>query len=158
MTDNSLDYASILVKGRQFLDNGEAQECAEFIVPILRHQESLDGFESAKSNGLLLEAVQLGGEALLELGNPQDAYQLLEKAVEADPTGERGGVEKFLWMGQLIGGRTGLTHYETGISILRRAINDFGNQRFNTNDVRFKRKKIADALCGMIEIWMTDLW
>lgn len=154
----AVDYATILAKGREFLDNSEAPQCVELIVPILQQQESLDGFESARSNNELLELIQMGGEALLELGNPQDAYQLLEKAVQFDTNGERGGSEKFLWMGQLAGDRPGLQYYEKGIEILKRQINDAGRHRLNTDDVRFKRKKISDALCGMVEIWMTDLW
>lgn len=155
---NEIDFADVLVQGRQLLDNSEASQCVEFLVPILQQQESLNDFENAAQSDSLLEVMQLGGEALLELGNPQDAYKLLEKAVQFDPQGERGGSEKFLWMGQLAGDRLGLQYYEKGIDILKKQINQAGNHKLNTDEVKFKRKKISDALCGMVEIWMTDLW
>lgn len=154
---NEIDFADVLVQGRQLLDNSEASQCVEFLVPILQQQESLNDFENAAQSDSLLEVMQLGGEALLELGNPQDAYKLLEKAVQFDPQGERGGSEKFLWMGQLAGDRLGLQYYEKGIDILKKQINQAGNHKLNTDEVKFKRKKISDALCGMVEIWMTDL-
>lgn len=114
-----------------------------------------------------LIACQLMGEALLEIGEPEQAYEYLKSAADADPTGARGGFEKFLWLGQLVGGRTGIDWYERGISGLQQDIaedeeslvkGDLGRVEEETRKaVAYKRRKLCETLCGIVEIWMTDL-
>lgn len=158
MTDSKVDYAQYLSTGRQLLDSSEVEKCVAYLVPVLQQQEQLDGLESAKTDGLLLETMQLAGEALLELGNPQDAYPLFQKCSLADPTGERGGFEKFLWLGQLTGSREGIEFFKRGIEGLTKDVMKNGKFEPDTPEILFKRKRIADAYCGIVEIWMTDLW
>lgn len=155
---NTIDYQSVATKGREFLDTNDTEACLKYILPILEKQNQVDGFQSAETNNFLIETLQIAGEALLEQGNPQEAYALLQKAVAADPTGEKGGFEKFLWLGQLTGSREGLEFYQKGIECLKRDINTAGPEKIDTSEIRFKRKKLSDAFCAMIEIWMTDLW
>lgn len=158
MTNNQpIDYTSALAAGREHLDNSDVAACLALLVPLLKQQESQDGFASAGTNKQLLETMQLAGEAFLEHGDTQEAYSLLQVAASADPTGAAGGIEKFLWLGQLTGGREGISYYELGVNGLKREISNAGNN-VNTPDMAFKRKKLSDAFCGVIEIWMTDLW
>lgn len=155
---DTIDYQTAVIKGREFLDTNDTEACLKYILPILEKQNQIDEFQSAETNNLLIETLQIAGEALLEQGNPQEAYSLLQKAAAADPTGEKGGFEKFLWLGQLTGSREGLEFYQKGIDCLKRDINQAGTARIDTSEIRFKRKKLSDAFCAMIEIWMTDLW
>lgn len=86
-----------------------------------------------------LDALQLAAEVHFELGNAQEAYNYLQRALALDPDGSKGGYSKFLWIGQLVGGYEGLKYYDQGLQ--------------GTSDT----SQQVQALLGMIEIWMTDL-
>jgi len=95
------------------------------------------------------------------------------KAVELDPDGavtedEGGGAEKFFWLAQLCdeGGEESLGWFQKGVEVLERDIvalellaSDDMKDEATTPNVQLeeKRRKLAAALCGMVEVWMTDL-
>lgn len=85
--------------------------------------------------------LQLYGEIYLEQGKVDRAFDKFSKAVEMDSEGVH-GAEKFLYLGQIIGGEAGLQLIDRGIVILSQ-----------TQDV----KKINQSIFAQIEIWMTDL-
>ena len=112
-------------------------------------------------------------ECHLELGDAEAARRCFQQAVELDPEGEMaerdgGGAEKFLWMAQLCeeGGEDSVQWFERGAAVLRREIareeeggggGAAGRIGGNAELVEEKKKKLAGVLCGMIEVYMTDL-
>lgn len=99
-------------------------------------------------------------EIHLELGGADKARAYFLQAASLDPNGsipetQGGGAEKFFWLAQLSeeGGRDSVSWFEKGIVALR-------NEIASTSDPAVKaerRKKLAAALCGVVEIYMTDL-
>lgn len=124
---------------------------------------------------LLLTAVTLLGEISVEKGDTSAAVRWFERAVVLDPDGHTpeiggGGAEKFLWLAQLseVGGRESVGWYERGAEVLRRGIGGSGGEMEmemgeeggssrETVGLQEKRKKLASALCGIVEVYMTDL-
>jgi hypothetical protein len=90
------------------------------------------------------------------------------QAVEADPQGSipeavGGGAEKFLWMAQLCeeGGAASVGWFERGAAVLKREIAELEavSDKDETVEIQLeeKRGKLANALCGVVEVYMTDL-
>lgn len=105
-----------------------------------------------------LPALNRVAEIYVELGNAASAREYFLQAVTLDPEGrvpesQGGGCEKFLWLAQLSeeGGEDSVGWFERGAGVLRREIGTLGE------GAEEKRKKLAGALCGMVEIYMTDL-
>ncbi|KAK2755928.1 hypothetical protein FQN54_005724 [Arachnomyces sp. PD_36] len=113
-----------------------------------------------------LQALNLTAEIYVELGEIETAREHFLRAVKLDPEGEipeseGGGAEKFLWLAQLSeeGGADSVRWFERGVTVLRRVIQSL-EQRGGTEDttsLEEKKKKLANALCGVVEIYMTDL-
>ncbi|KAA8909987.1 hypothetical protein TRICI_004290 [Trichomonascus ciferrii] len=135
MADETVD------KAKGLLHASQPQECINLLLPRA---------EQDPNNVVILQTL---GEAYVEIGEPANAYALFEKAAELDGEGKQGGFEKFLWLGQLNGDRIGLGWYEAGLNGLREQYSNATEE----DDVAFLKKKISQGLCGMIEIWMTDL-
>lgn len=120
-----------------------------------------------------LPALVLLGETYLELGDPASATDVFLKAVELDPDGvvtedEGGGAEKFFWLAQLCeeGGEESIGWFQKGVDVLERdigALEPLVEESMKEEAVAAKlkleekRRKLAAALCGMVEVWMTDL-
>ncbi|KAI9738546.1 MAG: hypothetical protein M1818_005443 [Claussenomyces sp. TS43310] len=116
-----------------------------------------------------LPALNLLGEIHVEFGDIDAARQSFLQAANIDPNGEMpevlgGGAEKFLWLAQLSedGGADSVEWFGMGASTLRRQIQNI----LNTTTVATvetemileeKRRKLALALCGIVEVYMTDL-
>lgn len=146
-----ISLESLLSQGREFLDSAEPQQTIDLLTPIALEQQN---------NPDLLPLYQLLGEAFLESGIPKEAYELFKTCAKLDPLGKEGGIEKFLWLGQLTGDREGESWYEKGIEGLKQDLNSL-NQKPTTpqvsQEIELKKRKLCEALCGIIEIWMTDL-
>ena len=120
-----------------------------------------------------LPALNLLGEIYLELGDASSSADCFLQAVELDPDGlvfENGcdGAEKFLWLAQLCeeGGYESIAWFEKGIKVLERDIQSLENVKEELKQKHLdqreqeldeKKRKVAAALCGMVEVWMTDL-
>lgn len=118
-----------------------------------------------------LPAINLLGEINVELGEIDDARMCFEKAVTLDPEGKvpeamGGGAEKFLWLAQLCdeGGQRSVDWYEKGVLALQREIAALENGEAKGMDEESllmmrveKKRKLANALCGIVEVYMTDL-
>ncbi|WPG99748.1 putative assembly chaperone of rpl4 [Acrodontium crateriforme] len=118
-----------------------------------------------------LPAVNLLGEISIELGDVDSARAYFEKAVTLDPEGKipetmGGGAEKFLWLAQLCedGGKSSVTWFERGIQALQHEISELEAGRVSGYDDESlllmrveKKRKLANALCGIVEVYMTDL-
>lgn len=113
-----------------------------------------------------LSAVNSVAEIYVELGEIDVAREHFLHAIEADPNGtipesQGGGSEKFMWLAQLseLGGVDSVKWFEKGVSSLRHTI----QQLEGTNDpeqvatLEEKKREMANALCGVAEIYMTDL-
>lgn len=137
------------------------------IVEEVKDLVSKDQFEDAltlMTTNLLankdnLEFLQIYGEILLETNNLEEGYNIFLQCCELDPTGEK-GIEKYLYLGQIIGGRDGLNALDIAINQLTNQLNQ--SQQLDgssANEIQFKHlvKKLNEALFAKIEIWMTDL-
>lgn len=109
-----------------------------------------------------LPALTLLAEINLELGSPTTARAHFLAAAALDPDG--GGAEKFLWLAQLSeeGGRDSVDWFEKGAEALRRQIMqtvgaDDDDDGEASDAVESMMKRLASALCGIVEIYMTDL-
>ena len=116
------------------------------------------------TNSASLLALNLIAEINIELGDTDAAKEYFLKAVELDPDGEitedeGGGPEKFLWLAQLCeeGGEESVQWFERGVAVLRRDMATEEKLGGNTEKLEEKRKKLAGVLCGIIEVYMTDL-
>lgn len=113
-----------------------------------------------------LSALNTIAEVYIELGEVDVAREHFMRAVELDPNGiipesHGGGSEKFLWLSQLSeqGGLDSVKWFEKGVSSLRHTIQQLEgtNDPENLATLEEKRRKLANALCGVAEIYMTDL-
>ncbi len=114
-----------------------------------------------------LPALNLIGEIFIELGDIDSARGAFLKAVELDPEGEvpeavGGGAEKFLWLAQVCedGGAESVRWFESGAAVLRRDIGALEATSASPASqlvAQEKRRKMANALCGAVEVYMTDL-
>ncbi|ODQ63867.1 hypothetical protein NADFUDRAFT_83960 [Nadsonia fulvescens var. elongata DSM 6958] len=150
---------SAIKLAREHLDASAPESAIQTLMPLV---------ETNDSNITLLQVL---GEAFLEYGDTEQAYNLFIKASELDPTGSQGGMEKFLWLGQIVGGRSGEVWFQKGMELLRSEISKKEQEFSSINDkagqqqrleqlkieVAFLKRKLCEALCGVIEIWMTDL-
>ena len=121
-----------------------------------------------------LPALNLVAQIQLELGDGDAARTYFQKAVDLDADGEiaeseGGGAEKFLWLAQLSeeGGRESVEWFERGCDVLRRQIGNLEKLILESSstseraemavNVKEKKCRLAEALCGVVEIFMTDL-
>ncbi|KAK3698476.1 hypothetical protein LTR37_016947 [Vermiconidia calcicola] len=118
-----------------------------------------------------LPALSLLGEISVELGDIDAAKGYFEQAVVLDPEGKvpetmGGGAEKFLWLAQLSeeGGKQSVEWYEKGVKALQAEIatlEDGGLIGLSEEELLFmrieKKRKLANGLCSMVEVYMTDL-
>jgi len=120
--------------------------------------------ESSTSSSATLPALNLIGEIYVELGDPQAARESFLAAVQLDPEGATNeGAEKFLWLAQLCeeGGAESVKWYQKGIDVLRKEIQELeggANPGSLVEEaLNEKKNKMASALCGIAEVYMTDL-
>ncbi|VEU22472.1 DEKNAAC103725 [Brettanomyces naardenensis] len=137
-------------------------------------QEAVDTlrshFETFQSHPVYLQGL---GEALLENGDLEQAYEILTQACKLDPKASQ-GVEKFLYLGQIVGGKEGVELLEVGVHKLLGQLKslDEGQSeelRDESDQLlfvaygtafgvrRYLLKKLAQGIFSIIEIWMTDL-
>ena len=109
-----------------------------------------------------LPALNLLGDIYLELGSASEARTSFTTAATLDPEGLipehlGGGVEKFLHLAQLSeeGGHESVEWFQHGADILRRQIG--GSDGSDSATFEKRRRLLAETLCGIIEIYMTDL-
>lgn len=156
------------------------EELYNTAVKLAEQSQSEDALLAAKTlwnkvkDGSLSEglpALNLLGEISLELGDADAARGYFEEAVRRDPQGDAegplgGGAEKFLWLAQLCeeGGKESVSWFEKGAQVLEKEIAllnsgaQYGLDADSIAVLRTERKaRLANALCGMIEVYMTDL-
>lgn len=147
-----LDQATILLQTGQ----------ADAALPLVERALNLAPSNSPNT----LSALNLIAEVYVELGEIDAAREHFLRAVEIDPEGtipesQGGGAEKFLWLAQLSeqGGVDSVRWFERGVAALRQIIQSL-EQSGKPDDLALaeeKKRKLANALCGVVEIYMTDL-
>ena len=141
-------------------------------------QRALVQLEKNSPAEATLPAMTLIGEIYVELGEIDAARTQFLHAVALDPDGSLSpgsGAEKFLWLAQLSekGGAESVSWFEHGASSLRREISQLEAQveaqpprkgdadGYDADDTEEalaeRRRKLAAALCGAAEVYMTDL-
>ncbi|CDK25289.1 unnamed protein product [Kuraishia capsulata CBS 1993] len=110
--------------------------------------------------------LQILGETLLEVSELEQAYEVLIRACELDPEVQYGS-EKYLYLGQIIGGADGLHYLEVGYNALMNTLSGLSSKSdltgvlsaFESVDLarRYLVEKTNQALFASIDIWMTDL-
>jgi tetratricopeptide (TPR) repeat protein len=152
------DPSELLDRASLLLQTGQADAALPLVERVL-------ALAPANSQIALL-AINLIAEVYVELGEIDAAREHFLRGVELDPDGtipesQGGGAEKFLWLAQLSekGGADSVLWFERGVASLRRIIQSLeqNNRPEDIALVEGKRKKMADALCGVVEIYMTDL-
>ncbi|KAF1951485.1 hypothetical protein CC80DRAFT_496088 [Byssothecium circinans] len=110
-----------------------------------------------------LPALNLLGEINVELGDADSAREAFQAAIALDQEGENDGAEKFLWLAQLNeeGGAESVRWFEKGVEVLKREVERLESTLVKkaeiTEALEEKKQKIATALCGIAEVYMTDL-
>lgn len=153
----------LLAQATAILQQGEI---ARAVKPAKRALSLLDP-ESEEA----LPALNLLGEIHVELGEIDAARQYFLQAAAIDKDGTigedvGGGAEKFLWLAQLSeqGGQDSVDWFEKGAVSLRiqiQVIQQLLDQRKLGKEAEAlleeKRRKLAGALCAVVEVYMTDL-
>ncbi|KAK2626162.1 hypothetical protein QTJ16_004424 [Diplocarpon rosae] len=142
------------------LQNGNIEESVK---PAKRALKLLNA-ESPEA----LHALNLLGEIHVELGDIDTARQYFLQAAAIDEDGSvaeevGGGAEKFLWLAQLSekGGQESVDWFEKGAMSLRLQIDAIIESGKSNGLVKAaieeKTRKLAVALCSVVEVYMTDL-
>ncbi|KAM0285016.1 hypothetical protein ACHAQH_001705 [Verticillium albo-atrum] len=117
---------------------------------------------------LELLCTNLIGQIYVEAGEVEDARAAFTRAVALDEDGSAdeargGGPEKFLWLAQLSedGGRDSVGWFERGAASLRGQIQALDGVARKTPEqealLEERKRKLAGTLCGVAEVYMTDL-
>lgn len=164
--------AALLAEAESLLREGRAEDALPLALRALDEaattERNTTPTTTTTTTTTALPALNLAAQIHLELGNPTSARSHFLHAVTLDPNGQiptpqGGGPEKFLWLAQLSdeGGQDSISWFEQGATVLRReiaAIQQQQQQQLSDNEGPEKLKKqLAGALCGMIEVYMTDL-
>jgi tetratricopeptide (TPR) repeat protein len=165
----------LLAQATVCLQQGQADSALEFAANALQQlQLQFEAEPEEESNVYsFLPALNLLGEINVELGQVEEARECFTQAAEIDEDGDipeevGGGPEKFMWLAQLSeeGGLDSVKWYQKGIQVLRQQIETFSGERENLDSesqvlleelLKEKKAKLATALCGIAEVYMTDL-
>jgi len=143
----------LLEQAEELLRTGRADEALPIALKALKASQS----EGVSPKICPLPALNLIAEVHLELGDAYAARKYFLSAVNLDPEGTTGGAEAFLWLAQLSeeGGQDSVNWFERGAKVMRNEIARMADA--DDGEGRDRRKKLAGALCGIIEVYMTDL-
>lgn len=158
----------LLAEATTFLHAGDPESALPLALRALVLSNSIFcanvNLQSVTHTPASLPAISLLAEINIELGDPDAARNYFLQAVALDPDleiseAEGGGVEKFLWLAQLCeeGGEESVRWFERGAEILRRDIARAEEMETKGELVQEKKRKLAGALCGIVEVYMTDL-
>lgn len=119
---------------------------------------------TAQGKPTLPTTLALAADISLALGDDVTARNRFEDAVRLDPDGAVVSADPLLWLAQLseAGGKESILFFERGCQVLRNEIEVLQESITEEDDegtavLSERRAKLADALCGMTEVYMTDL-
>jgi tetratricopeptide (TPR) repeat protein len=153
---------TLLQRGLELCENNQY----ELAIPFLQRSVEASNWNSPQS----LDAL---GEALVEMGEFEDARQCFEKSVQIAPNES---VTKWMFLGQLLGGKQALQSYERGIQLLEKELDStmeqddnqnnggvgkmmmMGIVQNNSNIIReMHKKQLVQAQIAVAELFMSDL-
>ncbi|KAG0134162.1 hypothetical protein HOY82DRAFT_638496 [Tuber indicum] len=143
---------SLLIEATALLHESSSPDAA---IPLLK--------KYLETNPNSPQALDLLGEAHIELGDTEAAFAAFSQSASLDPEGQTSpagtGPEKFLWLAQLSSAETAVAYYERGVEIIKRWLS--ATPTTSSHSVvtaeRGLAKKLVSALCGLAEIYMSDL-
>ncbi|KAK3337313.1 hypothetical protein B0T19DRAFT_68276 [Cercophora scortea] len=160
----SANSRELLARATALLEEGDAVNAAK---------SALAAYEGIGETGRQAgAALTLLGHIHVELGEIEKAREYFLAAVGVDADGSLpedlgGGCEKFLWLAQLSeeGGQDSVSWFERGAAALRTQIQVLSEKLDSLPltcaqqeaVVNEKKRKLADALCAVTEVYMTDL-
>ncbi|KAK3299102.1 uncharacterized protein B0H64DRAFT_387152 [Chaetomium fimeti] len=154
----------LLAQATASLEEGDPETAAR--IALVAYEHIGEGGRQAGA------ALSLLGQIHVELGEVDTARAFFAAAVKVDEDGSLpedigGGPEKFLWLAQLSddGGQDSVSWFERGAAALRSQIQTLTESlesRPLTRDaqeaiIAEKRKRLAETLCAVVEVYMTDL-
>ncbi|KAK0733357.1 hypothetical protein B0T26DRAFT_669772 [Lasiosphaeria miniovina] len=160
----AVNTRELLANATAMLEVGDAEGAAKAARAAYEHIG--DGGQQAGA------ALTLLGQINIEMGEIDRARKYLMSAAKVDEAGTLpeelgGGPDKFLWLAQLSeeGGQDSVSWYERGAAVLRTQIQTLGDALDSLPLTRHeqeaviaeKRRKLADTLCAVTEVYMTDL-
>ncbi|KAK0628149.1 hypothetical protein B0T17DRAFT_504854 [Bombardia bombarda] len=160
----TVNTREMLAKATAALEAGDPETAIEEARAAYRHIG-----EQGRQAGA---ALTLLGHIYVELGEIEKARKFFLTAVGVDDAGALpedlgGGPEKFLWLAQLSeeGGQDSVSWFERGAAALRAQIQTLTDALDSRPLIRAqqeavineKKRKLADALCAVAEVYMTDL-
>ncbi|KAK4158211.1 hypothetical protein C8A00DRAFT_28922 [Chaetomidium leptoderma] len=161
---SNVNPRELFAQATSFLEEGDPATAAKIALAAYEHIG-----ESGRQAGA---ALSLLGHIQVELGDADTARAFFAAAVKVDEDGSLpedigGGPEKFLWLAQLSedGGQDSVSWFERGAAALRAQIQSLTESlesRPLTRDaqeaiIAEKRKRLAETLCAVVEVYMTDL-
>jgi len=150
----------LLIEAATLLQTSQPEEA---LVAVRRALNILQPTPTSEPSAAALPALNLLGEINVELGDPKSAREAFATAIAIDPEGLSDGAEKFLWMAQLNdeGGAESVAWFEKGVAVLKREIGELEGKLVKKAEVtellEEKKQKVANSLCGIAEVYMTDL-
>ncbi|KIX04252.1 uncharacterized protein Z518_07806 [Rhinocladiella mackenziei CBS 650.93] len=119
---------------------------------------------AAQGKATLPVALSLEAEIQLALGDADSARTSFTRAAQMDPDGALVSAEPWLWLAQLCeqGGKESISYFEKATEVLRNETEVLEDEEATVMDqsarvLDEKKAKLADALCAMAEVYMTDL-
>lgn len=158
----------LLAEATSFLHTGDPESALPLALRalVLTNSNSYanGNSQAGTQNPTSLPSVNLLAEINIELGDPDAARNYFLQAVALDPDlkipeAHGGGAEKFLWLAQLCeeGGEESVRWFERGAEALRRDIARAEEMGIEGEVVEDRKRKLVGALCGIVEVYMTDL-
>ena len=133
----------IISQARAFLETSQPEKALDLLYPYIESQ--IDS----------IPYLSILGETYLENNELEKAYQILTRGCELDPNANE-GFEKFLYLGQIIGGQDGINYINIAINKLQSLLLEEEEKNDSTKK-SFFINKLNLAIFAEIEIWMTDL-
>lgn len=125
-------------------------EAAEECCSRLEYEEALQHYENAlKINPEETTILDAAGEILLELGQVEQAREVLTRSVQLNP---RGSFCSYMYLGQLCQGVDAVSCYDRGIGLLRAEL-----ESATGDDALLLQAKLSESLSSKAELYMTDL-
>ncbi|EXJ85960.1 hypothetical protein A1O1_06329 [Capronia coronata CBS 617.96] len=119
---------------------------------------------AAEGKPTLPAALTLEAEIQLAMGNVDAARRSFTRVTQIDPDGALVSAEPWLWLAQLCegGGGESIANFEKATEVLRNEIEVLEDDEAKSLDqtttiLDEKKAKLANALCAMAEVYMTDL-
>ncbi|EXJ85073.1 hypothetical protein A1O3_05748 [Capronia epimyces CBS 606.96] len=119
---------------------------------------------AAEGKPTLPTALTLGAEIQLALGDVDAARKSFTRVTQIDTDGALVSAEPWLWLAQVCedGGHESIAHFEKATEVLRNEIEVLEDEEAQVLDqtariLDEKKAKLANALCAMAEVYMTDL-